>query len=167
LTHPLRYNSATDKYEPIGWSEAFAAIGAELKSLDPKSTVFYTSGHGSLETAYLYGLFARVFGHNNLPTVRTCVTKPRSVALKKTIGSAVGTVTFEDLAKGRRIVLFWTKHVRIALAFYIPCETRSVAVQNSHVQSFARARARALSRSANPFEMLTGIDTRISCQYHQ
>ena len=28
LTHPLRYDPATDKYVPCSWDEAFAAIGA-------------------------------------------------------------------------------------------------------------------------------------------
>ena len=48
LTHPMRYNRASDRYEPCQWEEAFAAIGAELKALDPKSVAFYASGRASL-----------------------------------------------------------------------------------------------------------------------
>src|SRR3954454_21600512 len=31
LTHPMRYDRATDKYVPCEWDEAFSAIGAELQ----------------------------------------------------------------------------------------------------------------------------------------
>ena len=55
LTHPLRYEPTTDKYVECSWDEAFKAIGAELKALDPKSVIFYSSGRASLETSYLYG----------------------------------------------------------------------------------------------------------------
>ena len=39
----------------------------QLKALDPKSVIFYASGRASLETSYLYALFARLYGNNNLP----------------------------------------------------------------------------------------------------
>src|SRR5271169_2010105 len=45
LTEPMRYNSATDHYEPIGWDDAFAMIGAHLRALEnPDRADFYTSG---------------------------------------------------------------------------------------------------------------------------
>src|ERR1700750_919522 len=34
LTHPMRYDAASDTYQPVGWEQAFAEIGAELKALD-------------------------------------------------------------------------------------------------------------------------------------
>ena len=99
LTHPLRYDSAADKYVPCEWDEAFAAIGTELKALDPKSVVLYSSGRASLETSYLYGLFARLYGNNNLPNSSNMCHETTSVALKKVIGVGVGTVVYDDLAK--------------------------------------------------------------------
>ena len=66
LTEPLRNDLATDRYIQTTWLEAFAAIGQELKGFDPTSVIFYTSGRASFETAYLYGLFARVYGSQNL-----------------------------------------------------------------------------------------------------
>src|SRR5579872_2749118 len=83
LTHPMRFDPASDKYAPCTWDEAFAAIGAELRALDPKSTVFYTSGRASLETAYLFALFARAYGHNNLPDCSNMCHETTSVGLKK------------------------------------------------------------------------------------
>src|SRR4051794_34801231 len=96
LTQPMRYDPATDKYVVCEWEEAFAAIGAELKAIDPKSAVFYASGRASLETSYLYALFARLYGHNNLPDSSNMCHETTSVALKKLIGAPVGTCTFED-----------------------------------------------------------------------
>jgi anaerobic selenocysteine-containing dehydrogenase len=40
---------ASDRYVPCSWEEAFAGIGAALRKLPPKETVFYTSGRASLE----------------------------------------------------------------------------------------------------------------------
>ena len=95
----MRYDPASDRYVPCDWDEAFAAIGAKLKALDPKSVIFYASGRASLETSYLYALFARMYGTNNLPDSSNMCHETTSVALKKTIGAGVGTVVFDDLAK--------------------------------------------------------------------
>ena len=67
LTEPMRYDAASDKYRPVSWNEALAEIGSALRGLDPKEGVFYTSGRASLEASYMYQLFARMYGSNNLP----------------------------------------------------------------------------------------------------
>lgn len=54
LTHPLRYDRASDRYVACSWDEAFTAIGAALRAVDPKSAVLYSSGRASLETSYCY-----------------------------------------------------------------------------------------------------------------
>ena len=79
----MRYDAATDHYVPCEWDEAFQAIGQQLKSLDPKSVIFYSSGRASLETSYLYALFARLYGNNNLPDSSNMCHETTSVALKK------------------------------------------------------------------------------------
>ena len=96
LTHPMRYDRASDTYLPCGWDEAFAAIGRELSAIDPRSAVFYASGRASLEASYLYALFARAYGHNNLPDSSNMCHETTSVALKKLIGSPVGTCVLAD-----------------------------------------------------------------------
>ena len=53
LTHPMRYDAATDKYVEVSWAQAFSEIGAMLKTYEPKSVVFYASGRASLETSYM------------------------------------------------------------------------------------------------------------------
>ena len=68
ITHPMLRRKGSDHYEPISWDDAFELIGRELRSLDsPDEASFYTSGRASNEAAFLYGLFARQFGTNNLP----------------------------------------------------------------------------------------------------
>ncbi|MEO8316784.1 MAG: molybdopterin-dependent oxidoreductase, partial [Bradyrhizobium sp.] len=96
LTHPLRYDPSTGHYVAVGWAEAFTEIGRELKVLDPKQAVFYASGHAGLEASYLYALFARAMGHQNLPQSSNMCHETTSVNLNKFIGTPVGTCTLED-----------------------------------------------------------------------
>ena len=68
LTEPVRKPAGSDHYVPISWDEAFARIGDKLRGLgSPDQAVFYTSGRTSNEAAFLYQLFVREFGTNNLP----------------------------------------------------------------------------------------------------
>lgn len=68
LTHPLRYDRATDRFAPVVWQDAFDDIAAKLNALeDPNQAEFYTSGRASNEAAFLYQLFVRQFGTNNFP----------------------------------------------------------------------------------------------------
>lgn len=77
LTEPMRYDAASDKYVPISREDAFELAGAQFRNLaSPDEAAFYTSGRLGNEATFLYQLFAREFGTNNLPTARTCATKP-------------------------------------------------------------------------------------------
>ena len=68
LTEPMRYDSATDRYVPTSWDDAFSLIAKHLKNLaSPNQAEFYTSGRASNEAAFLYQLFVRAFGTNNFP----------------------------------------------------------------------------------------------------
>jgi anaerobic selenocysteine-containing dehydrogenase len=107
LTEPLRYDAPTDKYVPVSWEDAFAGIGRELRAIeDRKSAVFYSSGRCSNEASYLYGLFARLYGNNNLPDSSNMCHETTSVALPESIGSPVGTVLLEDFTHTDCIFFF-------------------------------------------------------------
>ncbi|GGC17305.1 molybdopterin-containing oxidoreductase formate dehydrogenase [Novosphingobium marinum] len=97
LTEPLRYDAESDRYLRVGWAEAFREIGEKLRELEPKSVTFYASGKAALEPSYLYALFARIYGHQNLPDSSNMCHETTSVGLKKVTGSPVGTCTLEDL----------------------------------------------------------------------
>lgn len=168
LTHPLRYDSAADKYVPCEWDEAFAAIGAELKALDPKSVVFYSSGRASLETSYMYGLFARLYGNNNLPDSSNMCHETTSVALKKVIGVGVGTVVYDDLAKCDAMFFFGQNTGSNSPRFLHPLQ--DAARRGVEIITFNPVREKGLEVFVNPqspMQMLTGKETRISSQYHQ
>ncbi|MBI0536563.1 formate dehydrogenase [Roseomonas sp. KE2513] len=168
LTHPMRYDRATDRYVPCAWGEAFEAIGRELRGIDPKSAVFYSSGRASLETSYIYALFARLYGHNNLPDSSNMCHETTSVALKKVIGASVGTVVFQDLANCDAMFFFGQNTGSNSPRFLHPLQ--DAAKRGVPIVTFNPVREKGLESFTNPqspVEMLTGKETKISSQYHQ
>lgn len=97
LTHPMLLKPEATHYEPVSWDEAFALIAEELNALaSPDEAIFYTSGRTSNEAAFLYQLFVRQFGTNNLPDCSNMCHESSGSALTETIGIGKGTVTLED-----------------------------------------------------------------------
>lgn len=97
ITHPMVLRRGSTYYERISWDEAFAMVAAELNRLDsPDEALFYTSGRASNEAAFLYQLFVRQFGTNNLPDCSNMCHESSGAALTETIGVGKGTVTLND-----------------------------------------------------------------------
>jgi molybdopterin-dependent oxidoreductase alpha subunit len=97
ITHPMVLRKDSEHYEPIDWQDAFALIANELNSLaSPDEAIFYTSGRTSNEAAFLYQLFVRQFGTNNLPDCSNMCHESSGTGMKETIGFGKGTVTLED-----------------------------------------------------------------------
>ncbi|HWT00176.1 MAG TPA: FdhF/YdeP family oxidoreductase [Pyrinomonadaceae bacterium] len=97
LTRPMLLRRDATHYEPISWDEAFALVANELNACaSPDEAVFYTSGRTSNEAAFLYQLFVRQFGTNNLPDCSNMCHESSGSALTETIGIGKGTVTLED-----------------------------------------------------------------------
>jgi formate dehydrogenase major subunit len=97
LTEPMRYDAASDKYVPVGWTDAFALIGRHLRGLDsPHQAEFYTSGRTPNEAAFLYSVFVREFGTNNFPDCSNMCHEPTSRGLPPSIGVGKGTCTMVD-----------------------------------------------------------------------
>jgi molybdopterin-dependent oxidoreductase alpha subunit len=168
LTHPMRYDRASDTYVGCEWDEAFAAIGRELKAIDPKAAVFYTSGRASLETSYLYALFGRLYGHNNLPDSSNMCHETTSVALKKVIGSPVGTCVLSDFHHCDAIFFFGQNPGTNSPRLLHPLQE---AVQRGcKIVTFNPIREKGLEVFKNPqspVEMLTPKATQISTLYLQ
>jgi molybdopterin-dependent oxidoreductase alpha subunit len=98
LTEPMIKRSGAHHYEAIGWDDAFALIGDSLRALgSPDEANFYTSGRTSNEAAFLYQLFVRQFGTNNLPDCSNMCHESSGSALTETIGVGKGTVSLEDI----------------------------------------------------------------------
>ena len=168
LTHPMRYDAETDRYLPCAWQEAFQEIGRQLRSFDPNSVIFYSSGRASLETSYLYALFARLYGTNNLPDSSNMCHETTGVALKKSIGVGVGTAVFDDLAKCDAMFFFGQNPGSNSPRFLHPLQ--EAAERGVPIIAFNPVREKGLEafvNPQNPAEMLTGKETLISSQYHQ
>ncbi|MFJ6567156.1 FdhF/YdeP family oxidoreductase [Streptomyces sp. NPDC091292] len=106
LTHPMYLPDGADRYEPVTWERAFAIIAEELAALDsPDESVFYTSGRTSNEAAFLYQLFAREWGTNNLPDCSNMCHESSGSALTETIGIGKGSVLLEDLYQADLIIV--------------------------------------------------------------
>ncbi|MFD1104798.1 FdhF/YdeP family oxidoreductase [Sphingobium olei] len=168
LTHPLRFDQASDRYVPCSWEEAFSAIGAGLKAIEPKSAVFYASGRASLETSYLYALFSRLYGHNNLPDSSNMCHETTSVTLNKLIGSPVGTCVLDDFEQCDAIFFFGQNTGTNSPRFLHPLQ--KAVERGCKVVTFNPIREKGLLEFTNPQrpgQMLTGRNTQISCQYLQ
>ncbi|MCE9673551.1 FdhF/YdeP family oxidoreductase [Myxococcus stipitatus] len=104
LTHPMVLREGATHYAPISWDEAFALVAEELNALDtPDAASFYTSGRTSNEAAFLYQLFVRQFGTNNLPDCSNMCHESSGTALGETLGIGKGTVTLEDFDHAQAI----------------------------------------------------------------
>jgi molybdopterin-dependent oxidoreductase alpha subunit len=168
LTHPMRYDAQTDRYVEISWAEAFAGIGKTLKGLDPKSVVFYASGHAGLEASYLYALLARVYGNNNLPQSSNMCHETTSVGLTKVIGSPVGTVVWDDLEKADAFFFFGQNPGTNSPRFLHPLQ--AAKKRGARIVTFNPVIEQGLVSFVspqNPLDMMTGKETKISDQYLQ
>ncbi|MEU9002033.1 FdhF/YdeP family oxidoreductase [Streptomyces sp. NPDC048551] len=106
ITEPVYLPEGADRYEPISWERAFAVIAEELRALSsPDEAVFYTSGRTSNEAAFLFQLFAREFGTNNLPDCSNMCHESSGSALNETIGVGKGSVSLEDLHQAELVIV--------------------------------------------------------------
>lgn len=106
LTEPLILRKGSIHYEPVGWQEAFDLISTELHQLnDPDEAIFYTSGRSGNEAAFLYGMFARAFGTNNMPDCSNMCHESSGIALSETLGIGKGSTKLEDLYKAEVIIV--------------------------------------------------------------
>lgn len=97
ITQPMVLREGATHYDDIDWTGAFALIASDLNSLtSPDEAIFYTSGRTSNEAAFLYQLFVRQFGTNNLPDCSNMCHESSGTGMKEALGFGKGTVTLED-----------------------------------------------------------------------
>jgi len=121
VAEPVYLAPGATHYTPIAWEEAFEKIAMHLNALDsPDEAVFYTSGRTSNEAAFLYQLFAREFGTNNLPDCSNMCHESSGVALIETLGTGKGSVTLDDFNLAEVIIILGqnpgTNHPRMLTA---------------------------------------------------
>ena len=121
IAEPVYLGKGASHYQSISWEDAFKKIGAALNNLSsPDEAVFYTSGRTSNEAAFIYQLFVREFGTNNLPDCSNLCHESSGVALNEALGIGKGSVTLNDFYQAEVIMILGqnpgTNHPRMLTA---------------------------------------------------
>ncbi len=168
LTEPVYKPAGEDHYRPVSWDEAFAIVADKLKSLpNPDQAAFYTSGRTSNEAAFLYQLFIRGYGTNNLPDCSNMCHESSGWAMGQTIGIGKATVSVDDYAKADLIIIMGqnpgTNHPRMLTALE---EAKEAGAQIVAVNPLPEA---GLMRYKNPQRVkgIIGRGTDLADQFLQ
>ena len=163
LTHPMIKRPGDTHYREISWADAFATIARELNSLSsPNKATFYTSGRTSNEAAFLYQLFVRLYGTNNLPDCSNMCHESSGIGLMETIGVGKGTVTLEDFDHADCILIIGqnpgTNHPRMLTAL------QSAARKDCKIVSINPLQETGLKRFKHPQEVfhMLGSGTKLA-----
>lgn len=163
LTVPLMLRPGSRFYEPIEYEEAFERIAKTLRALDsPNQALFYTSGRTSNEAAFLYQLFVRAFGTNNLPDCSNMCHESSGVGLGETVGIGKGSVTLEDIHEADTIIIMGqnpgTNHPRMLTALQ---KAKANGARIIAVNPLPEAGLMRFSNPKKPMEIL-GTSTQIA-----
>jgi molybdopterin-dependent oxidoreductase alpha subunit len=168
LTEPMVLRPGQENYEPVSWQDAFGLIARELNALaSPDEAVFYTSGRTSNEAAFLYQLFVREFGTNNLPDCSNLCHESSGAALRATIGVGKGTVTLKDFEFADTIFIIGqnpgTNHPRMLTTL------EKAARRGATIISVNPLSETGLTRFRNPQEILSmfGPGTKLASHFLQ
>ncbi|WP_181791040.1 FdhF/YdeP family oxidoreductase [Myxococcus llanfairpwllgwyngyllgogerychwyrndrobwllllantysiliogogogochensis] len=168
LTHPMVLREGATHYTPISWEDAFALVAEELQALEtPDAACFYTSGRTSNEAAFLYQLFVRQFGTNNLPDCSNMCHESSGTALSETLGIGKGTVTLEDFDQAQAIFVIGqnpgTNHPRMLTTL------QAAARRGCEIVSINPLPETGLNRFKHPQEVfqLLGPGTALNTQFLQ
>lgn len=160
ITDPVVKRPGSDHYEPIAWDDAFDLVAEHLTALpSPDEAVFYTSGRTSNEAAFLYQLFVRGYGTNNLPDCSNMCHESSGSALGQTIGVGKGSVSLEDVHEAELIVVAGqnpgTNHPRMLSALEKAKNNGAVVVA---VNPLPEAGLINFKNPQKPIKMLTGSE---------
>lgn len=168
LTEPVMKRPGAEHYEPISYEDAIALIAGELRALpSPDRAAFYTSGRTSNEAAFLYQLFARTFGTNNLPDCSNMCHESSGKGLGSTIGIGKGTVTLADFEKSDCVFVIGqnpgTNHPRMLSSL------ADAAHRGAKIVSINPLRERGLESFAHPQHIggMLGRGEPVSTHYVQ
>ena len=160
ITHPMILREHSDRYEEIGWDDAFSIISDATRDLaDPREAVLYTSGRTSNEAAFLWGTLARQIGSNNLPDCSNMCHESSGYALVRSIGIGKGTVRLSCFDEADLILVIGqnpgTNHPRMLTALS-NCKKNGGSVIS--INPLEETAMRRFKHPQNPLHMLgTGI----------
>lgn len=121
IIEPVYKAKDSDHYEPVSWDRAFSIIAEHLNGLDnPNEASFYTSGRASNEAAFMYQLFARALGTNNLPDCSNMCHESTGTAMQYSVGIGKSTIAYNDFLESDLIIIMGqnpgTNHPRMLTA---------------------------------------------------
>src|SRR6195952_346926 len=91
IAEPFYLAEGATHYQPISWDDAFKKMAHKLNCLaSPDGAAFYTSGRTSNEASFMYQLFVREFGTNNMPDCSNMCHESSGTALTEVIGIGKG-----------------------------------------------------------------------------
>jgi molybdopterin-dependent oxidoreductase alpha subunit len=168
IAQPVYLPKGGTHYQAISWYDAFHKIGDKLNSLSsPDEAAFYTSGRTSNEASFVYQLFVREFGTNNMPDCSNMCHESTSVALAETIGIGKGTVTLNDFSDTDVIIIMGqnpgTNHPRMLTAL------EKAKKKGSKIIAINPLHEAGLMGFKNPqtFKGIMGITTHLADVYLQ
>jgi molybdopterin-dependent oxidoreductase alpha subunit len=164
ITEPMVLRAGATHYVPISWDDAFALIAQKLNALDtPDEASFYTSGRTANETAFLYQLFVRQFGTNNLPDCSNMCHESSGSALSDSIGIGKGTATLDDVHEAGVLIDLGhnpgTCHPRMLTALQL---TKKNGGKIIAINPLAETGLTAFQHPQHALQVLTGRSTRIA-----
>jgi molybdopterin-dependent oxidoreductase alpha subunit len=164
LTHPMILRKGATHYAPIAWDDAFAIIAAELNRLaSPDEAVFYTSGRTSNEAAFLYQLFVRQFGTNNLPDCSNMCHESSGFGMAQAIGVGKGTVSLKDFELADAIFIIGqnpgTNHPRMLTALQAAARRGCAIV---HINPLPETGLRRFKHPQEVFQTVFGKGTQLA-----
>ncbi|HSC37004.1 MAG TPA: molybdopterin-dependent oxidoreductase, partial [Chitinophagaceae bacterium] len=166
IAEPLFLPAGSNHYQPISWDEAFNKIAGALNALaSPNEAIFYTSGRTSNEAAFLYQLFVRAYGTNNLPDCSNMCHESSGVALGESLGIGKGSVTLDDFYQTEVIMILGqnpgTNHPRMLTAL------QKAKANGARIISINPLPETGLMGFSNPQTLkgVLGIDTTLTDLY--
>src|ERR1044072_8207884 len=163
IAQPMFLPAGGTHYQPITWDDAFNKIGSALNKLtSPDEAIFYTSGRTSNEAAFLYQLFVRAYGTNNLPDCSNMCHESSGVALGESLGIGKGSVKLEDFYEAEVIIILGqnpgTNHPRMLSAL------QKAKANGAHIISVNPLPETGLMGFNNPQQLkgLLGMDTHLT-----
>ena len=166
ITEPVYRPKGSDHYEVVPWDRALGLAADRLRSLDsPDKAVFYTSGRIMNEPAFLYQLFAREYGTNNLPDCSNMCHEATGTGMRWSIGVGKSTIDYSDFEKTDLILVMGqnpgTNHPRMLNAL------EGAKQHGSEIVGINPLPEAALLRYRNPQKPrgLVGKGTEISDQF--
>ncbi|NAS13376.1 FdhF/YdeP family oxidoreductase [Poritiphilus flavus] len=168
IAQPMFLEKGASHYKEISWEDAFKHIAKRLNTLQsPNEVIFYTSGRTSNEAAFLYQLFVREFGTNNLPDCSNMCHESSGVALSETLGIGKGSVKLQDFYETELILIMGqnpgTNHPRMLAAL------QKAKKAGAKIIAINPIKEAGLMNFSNPqqFKGLIGGKTRLADLYLQ